>query len=98
MIPCSDNWPSFINEVLKVEFIPIISFTALVGLSLGFMKALLHFEAKFVVFCVFTKLHNLPDLSFVLQYMTFVLEWQTTSFWFYDLPFLWSQIGGQGGI
>ena len=45
MIPHSDNCPSFINEVVIVEFIPIISFIALVGLVVGFMKALLHFEA-----------------------------------------------------
>lgn len=45
MIPCSDNCRSFINEVPTVEFIPIISFIALVGLVVGFMKALLHFKA-----------------------------------------------------
>ena len=45
MIPHSENCPSFLNEVVTVEFIPIISFIALVGLVVGFMKALLQFEA-----------------------------------------------------
>ena len=46
MILRSENCPSFINEVLTVEFIPITSFIAFVGVVVGFTTHMRIFQTN----------------------------------------------------